>query len=169
MLEDGKCQFLLYEGATDALIQNLQRGNVPFIVASRAESEIGLLSTILFEQKLYLIDSAEKPFFSEKKLSLPMLAGKPMILHTVSSGMRSVTDGLFESCGCRPFVVGEASEDAVIAQMADMGVVTDSVEIRRMPGIRMIDLDLREHPRYIYLTRKKGVPSLRQQKPLFKN
>lgn len=154
------CQFLLYEGATDALIQDLQKGKVHFVAASQAGSDVGVRSTILLEQKLYVIDSVEKPLFSREKLEIEDLSGKPMILHTPTSGMRPIIDGLFDMYHCRPLIVGEASEDAVIAQMVSMGVgaalVTDSEEIRQIPGIRMIPLDIRENYRYIYLTRKKG-------------
>ena len=107
-----------------------------------------------------MIDSVDKPLFTETRLPLTELAGKPMILHTLSSGMRTITDGLFDAYNCRPLIVGEASEDAVIAQMVSMGVgaaiVTDSEEIRQVKGIRMIPLDIQENYRYIYLTRRTG-------------
>lgn len=158
--EYSDCQFQLYEGITENLIQDLHRGELQFVVASRAVDDAGLVSEVLLDQELVILDSLQDPILKQDRITMSELAGVPMVLHTRSSGMRRVTDALFEVYGCRPLVAGEASEDAVIAQMVAMSIgaalVTDSREIRRFAGISINKLEIPENHRQIYLTRKKG-------------
>lgn len=153
------CMFELYEGVTDPLTGDLRGERIDLLLASEPGDGQGLTSTRLLRQKLVVIQPASRPYFTKERITVKELAEIPLILHTPGSGMRRVTDGLFEANACRPVIVGEASEDSVILPMTAMGIgaaiVTESDYLDRA-DIATAELSDTENYRYVYMILKKG-------------
>lgn len=153
------CQFLLYENATDLLIQNLTKNRLDLVLASSPNDLNGLATTTLLKQRLVVIDSTRRPLIRDSSIRIPELSQLPLIMHTYNSGIRQITEALFSAQGYRPFIAGEASEDNVIIQMVAMGlgtaIVTETNDLSRS-DIRVIELDDPKNYRYIYMTMRKG-------------
>lgn len=153
------CQFLLYENATDLLLQDLAKSRLDLVLASIPNDLNGFTTTTLLKQRLVVIDSTRRPLIKAASIRIPELSQLPLIMHTYNSGIRRITDALFSAQGYRPFIVGEASEDNVLIQMVSMGlgvaIVTQTNDISRS-DIRVIELDDPKNYRYIYMTMRKG-------------
>lgn len=153
------CMFELYEGVTDALIEDLKRERVDIVLASEPDGREGVTGTQLLRQKLVVIQPARQRLIASDRITVRGLAGMPLILHTPDSGMRRVTDRLFRANGCRPLIAGEASEDSVILQMVSMGlgaaIVTEADYLCR-DDIGTVELLDEENYRYIYMVIKEG-------------
>lgn len=153
------CRFMLYEETTDSLLEELKKGKLDFLLASSANNDACFISKPIIRQKLLVIQSSKKNVISEKKISVKELAKIPLVMHTQNSGVRKITDALFDIHHCRPIITGEASGDNVIVEMVSMGlgpaIVTESADIYR-EDIDIVELDDTENYRYIYLIIKKG-------------
>ena len=135
-------RFTLGTGKTAELFEGLEDGRYDLIFSSKPEPDSGFKEIEVCHQKLVLIVPKGHPLSGRRSVSLEETLKYPYIAFAAGTGLRAITDGLFEKIGKYPRILYEIEEDEVVAGMAAHGFGIAVVPYMEM--LKRLNVDLIE-------------------------
>ena len=147
-------KFSFGNGITETLIKGLMTKKYDLVFCSKPADELGLISIPIIKENLVLIVSPKHPLASRYTVTLRETLDYPYVYFTKGSGMRALTDSIFESIGASPKVAYEVEEDRIVAGLVaknfGIAIVSYSELIIRL-NVKIIPIVDIESERKIYM------------------
>ena len=147
------------EGNTSDLLKSLKEEQYDIVICSKKNHELNLNFTPILAQHIMVLVPRGHPLSEKTGVVLNETASYPFILHTHTSGMRAITDYLFEKAKIAPVISCEVEEDRTIAGLVEVNLgialVSDSPNIDN-PNITKIPLIEPRCIRYLYMATVKN-------------
>lgn len=116
-------EIALSEGPSDDLLDAVAAGRLDLALAGLGGGPPhGIALHVVADEPLIAAVSLDDPLARRRTIKLAELASRPLISLPARSGMRTVIDAGFTAIGRQPRVAFEASDKAVLAELAHRGL-----------------------------------------------
>lgn len=116
-------EIALSEGPSDDLLDAVAAGRLDLALAGLGGGPpLGIAFHVVADEPLIAAVGLDDPLARRRTIKLAELASRPLISLPARSGMRTVIDAGFTAIGRQPRVAFEASDKAVLAELAHRGL-----------------------------------------------
>ncbi|CAG7609007.1 HTH-type transcriptional regulator GltC [Paenibacillus solanacearum] len=122
--------FQLYQNATRTMLDQLERGEIDFCLASMTESRPGIQWTELWTEELYVFVPHSHPLAGKQYVTLQDISGERFVVLKQGYSTRAILDQLFSEIGVEPLIAFEGEEVVSV-----MGFVSANLGIALLPQV----------------------------------
>lgn len=164
-------KFLLGQGTTKNLIEDLKEEKYDIVFCSHMEGETEVDFTPIANEELVLIVSNEHPLAKEEEIDLSKVSEYPFIFFSKKSGIRKLIENLFYEVNVNPNIICEVEENNAVAGLVEINygiAVVPKISSLKYYNVKVLPIVNPSHERFIYMATLKNkyiTPSVN----LFKN
>ena len=151
---DKEIHFTFHTGVTKQLVDGLAAKQFDLAFCSQPSDLKNFTAIPVGRQDLVLIVPANHPLAERNRADLRETLPYPYIFFSPCSGMRAVTDKLFEEIGARPQIAYETEEDQVIAGLVAHGfgiALVPYMDLLLKLNVKILPLQFPSWERFFYM------------------
>lgn|SRR5690606_17078097 len=127
-------RFQLYQQATNVMLDQLEQGEVDFVLSSMTETRKSVEWKYLWEEEIFAYAPMHHPLANKGEIHIHELENEAFIAIKQGYGLRTIADELFNQAQITPNILFEADEVVTV-----LGFVTAGLGISLLPDITKLD------------------------------
>jgi DNA-binding transcriptional LysR family regulator len=128
--------FQLYQQSTRDMLDQLERGEVDFVLSSMTEDRNTIEWSCVWQEEIFAYVPIGHRLAHRQEINLSELVGEPFIVLKKGYGTRTITDQLFEQVNAAPNIMFEGEEVVTL-----VGFVAAGLGVSLLPLIPNLNLD----------------------------
>jgi DNA-binding transcriptional LysR family regulator len=128
--------FNLFQNATNAMLDQVESGEIDFCLSSMTETRKGVEWMNLWSEEIFACVPIHHPLAYRHSVSIRELAEEKFITLKQGYSIRTIFDQLFEQAGIKPNITFEGDEVVTV-----IGFITANLGIALLPKIKGVDMN----------------------------
>lgn len=134
LLQAPNIRFQLYQNATNVMLDQLEKGEVDFVLSSMTETRKSIEWSYLWEEEIYVYVPLGHRLSYKSEVSIEDLTKEPIIVVKKGYGLRTITDQLFQHAKVTPNILFEGDEVVTV-----LGFVSAGLGISLLPRMKKLE------------------------------